>query len=45
MRCDNLFLWYLGEDAPCYVGALSLVAAGQGVSLHYGPEWLSEGFP
>ena len=45
MRCDNLFLWYLGEDAPCYVGALSLVAAGKGVSLHYGPEWLSEGFP
>ena len=45
MRCDNLFLWYLGEDAPRYVGALNLVASGKGVSLRYGPEWLSKGFP
>jgi len=45
MRCDNLFLWYLGEDAPRYVGALNLVASGKGVSLRYGTEWLSNGFP
>lgn len=44
MRCDNLFLWYLGEDAPRYVGALKPVASGKGVSLHYGTEWLSTGF-
>ena len=45
MRCDKLFLWYLGDETPRYVGALNLVAAGKGVSLHYGPEWLSHGFP
>ncbi len=45
MRCDKLFLWYLGEDAPRYVGALNLVASGKGVSLRYGSEWLSKGFP
>lgn len=45
MRCDNLFLWYLGEEAPRYVGALNLVASGKGVSLRYGTEWLSNGFP
>ena len=44
MRCDNLFLWYLGEDVPRYVGALKPVASGKGVSLHYGTEWLSTGF-
>ena len=44
MRCDKLFLWYLGDEAPRYVGALNLVAAGKGVSLHYGPEWLQHGF-
>ena len=44
MRCDNLFLWYLGEEAPRYVGALNLVASGKGVSLRYGTEWLSNGF-
>jgi serine/threonine-protein kinase HipA len=26
------------------VGALNLVSAGKGVSLHYGPEWLASGF-
>lgn len=45
MRCDHLFLWYLGGDAPRYVGALNLVASGKGVSLHYGAEWLRDGFP
>lgn len=44
MRCDNLFLWYLGEDVPRYVGELKPVASGKGVSLHYGTEWLSNGF-
>lgn len=45
MRLDDLYLWYLGDpDRPCYVGALKLVSAGKGVSLHYGPEWLSSGF-
>jgi hypothetical protein len=29
---------------PRYVGALNLVAAGKGVSLHYGPDWLASGF-
>ena len=45
MRCDNLFLWYLGDDVPRYVGVLNLVASGKGVSLRYGPEWISNGFP
>jgi serine/threonine-protein kinase HipA len=45
MRCDNLFLWYLGDDAPRHVGALNLVASGKGVSLRYGTEWLRNGFP
>lgn len=45
MRLDDLHLWYLGDPAtPRYVGALSLVSAGKGVSLHYGPDWLSKGF-
>jgi len=45
MRLDNLYLWYLGEPAtPRYVGALKLVSAGKGVSLHYGKEWLTSGF-
>ncbi|MFT4241010.1 MAG: HipA domain-containing protein [Acidovorax sp.] len=45
MRLDDLFLWYLGDPAaPRYVGALRLVAAGKGVSLRYGDEWLSSGF-
>lgn len=45
MRLDNLYLWYLGDPAtPRYVGALKLVAAGKGVSLHYGKQWLDSGF-
>ena len=46
MRLDDLYLWYLGDPhTPCYVGALKLVSAGKGVSLQYGPAWLSGGFP
>ena len=45
MRLDDLYLWYLGVPAtPRYVGALKLVSAGKGVSLHYGKEWLANGF-
>ena len=45
MRLDDLYLWYLEDPAtPQYVGALKLVAAGKGVSLHYGREWLANGF-
>lgn len=44
MRLDNLYLWYLGDPTPCYVGALKLVAAGKGVSLHYAKDWLAHGF-
>ena len=45
MRLDDLSLWYLGDPAtPRYVGALKLVTAGKGVSLHYGREWLDNGF-
>ena len=45
MRLDDLYLWYLGAPAtPRYVGALKLVSVGKGVSLHYGKEWLANGF-
>jgi len=45
MRLDDLYLWYLGDPTtPRYVGALKLVSAGKGVSLHYGKEWLANGF-
>ncbi len=45
MRLDDLSLWHLGEPAaPRYVGALRLVSAGKGVSLHYGKDWLANGF-
>ena len=45
MRLDDLYLWYLGDPAmPRYVGALKLIAAGKGVSLRYGKEWLESGF-
>jgi serine/threonine-protein kinase HipA len=45
MRLDELFLWYLGDPAaPRYVGELRLVAAGKGVSLRYGADWLAQGF-
>lgn len=46
MRLDDLYLWYLGDPhTPRYVGALKLVAAGKGVSLHYSLAWLDGGFP
>ncbi|HSD37393.1 MAG TPA: HipA domain-containing protein [Rhodocyclaceae bacterium] len=45
MRLDDLHLWFLGDPhMPRYVGALKLVAAGKGVSLHYGQTWLANGF-
>ena len=44
MRLDDLYLWYLGDPTPRYVGALKLVAAGKGVSLHYAGGWLTNGF-
>lgn len=45
MRLDDLFLWYLADPGmPRYVGALKLVSAGKGVSLHYGKDWLTHGF-
>jgi serine/threonine-protein kinase HipA len=46
MRLADLYLWYLSDPAtPRYVGALKLVSAGKGISLHYGEEWLTSGFP
>ena len=46
MRLDDLHLWYLADPAnPRYVGALKLVSAGKGVSLHFGADWLAHGFP
>jgi len=46
MRYDTLYLWYVADPAaPRYVGVLQLVAAGKGVSLRYGQEWLEQGFP
>ncbi|MDN5844030.1 MAG: hypothetical protein L0H54_11370 [Alcaligenaceae bacterium] len=44
MRLDDLFLWYLGDDEPRYVGTLKLIATGKGVSLHYDTRWLASGF-
>ena len=44
MRLDDLYLWYLGDPTPRYVGALKLVAAGKGVSLRYAGDWLANGF-
>ncbi len=45
MQLNELFLWFLADPSkPRYVGALNLVSAGKGVSLHYGPEWLASGF-
>lgn len=45
MRLDDLYLWHLSDPTqPRYVGALRLVSAGKGVSLHYGKEWLANGF-
>jgi serine/threonine-protein kinase HipA len=46
MRHDELYLWYLADPtAPRCVGQLRLVDAGKGVSLQYGTDWLSSGFP
>jgi serine/threonine-protein kinase HipA len=45
VQLNELFLWFLADPSkPRYVGALNLVSAGKGVSLHYGPEWLASGF-
>ena len=45
MRFDELYLWYLQDPATHrYVGALQLTAAGKGVSLRYGRQWLDSGF-
>jgi serine/threonine-protein kinase HipA len=46
VRYDELYLWFLGNPAvPRIVGTLRLVDGGKGVSLQYGTEWLSDGFP
>ena len=46
MRQDDLYLWFLSDPtAPRWVGQLRLVHAGKGVSLEYGAEWLTSGFP
>jgi serine/threonine-protein kinase HipA len=45
VHLNELFLWFLADPTkPRYVGALNLVSAGKGVSLHYGPDWLASGF-
>jgi len=45
VKFDILHLWFLGDPkAPRYVGTLRLVAAGKGVSLQYGSDWLHSGF-
>jgi serine/threonine-protein kinase HipA len=45
VQLNELFLWFLADPRkPRYVGALHLVSAGKGVSLHYAPEWLATGF-
>jgi len=46
MKHNDLYLWYLADPAaPRCVGRLRLVAAGKGVSLQYGADWLVRGFP
>jgi serine/threonine-protein kinase HipA len=46
VRFDNLYLWLLADpNVPRYIGQLRLVEAGKGVSLQYGTEWLTSGFP
>ena len=46
MRQDALYLWFLANPAaPRYIGRLRLVDAGKGVSLQYGADWISSGFP
>lgn len=45
MRLDDLYLWFLANpSSPRYIGALKLVSAGKGVSLHYSHDWLTQGF-
>jgi len=42
---DELYLWWLGQPrAPALVGALRLLHAMRGVSLHYDGGWLRSGF-
>lgn len=42
---DQLYLWWLGTpDAPVLIGTLRTVRALRGVSLHYAPAWLAQGF-
>jgi serine/threonine-protein kinase HipA len=42
---DELSLWFLGDPAqPRLVGKLQLMTVGKGVSLHYAPSWLAQGF-
>jgi len=46
MKYDDLHLWFVADPArPRCVGRLRLVEAGKGVSLQYGADWISEGFP
>ena len=46
MRHNELYLWFLGNPVnPRYIGQLRLVEAGKGVSLQYGQDWLTNGFP
>jgi serine/threonine-protein kinase HipA len=46
MKHDQLYLWLLTDPTtPRYVGKLKLVDSGKGVSLTYGSDWLSNGFP
>ena len=43
---DTLYLWWLGQPAdPVLVGPLRFVPSLRGVSLHYAPNWLQQGFP
>ena len=43
---DTLYLWWLGQPAdPVLIGPLRFVPSLRGVSLHYAPNWLQQGFP
>lgn len=43
---DTLYLWWLGQPAdPVLIGTLRFVPSLRGVSLHYAPNWLQQGFP
>ena len=46
MRLDNVYLWYLGDSEPRYVGALHLVAAGKQLQcgLNGCNHWHQHGF-